>query len=83
MSHDVIIVAPEKYTRKRFGEVIREILGSIHTGKEDQISLNPVTNGKKSNIHVAGAGGGLASICHGCGGIIVLINKGGSFLWND
>ena len=50
MSHDVVNVAVEEDAVELLREVVRKVLGSIHTFQENKITFNPITDGKVTDV---------------------------------
>ena len=75
MSHDVINVAVKEDAVELLCEVVRKVLGSIHTFQEYKVMFNPVTDGEITDVYVTSACSGFASISHRSGSIIVFVNR--------
>ena len=61
----------KKDTGEALGEVIYHVLGSTDVLQMNEVTFNPITDSEVPNIHVAGAGGGFASIGHCSSTVIV------------
>ena len=80
MSHDVVNVAVEEDAVELLCEVVRKVLGSIHTFQENKVTFNPITDGKITYVDVTSACSWFASISHCSSSIIVFVDRRSSLL---
>ena len=71
----------EKDAGETCSEVIHHILGSGDMFQTNEVVYNTITDCNASNIHVASACGGSASVCHGSITIIVFVYHRHHGLW--
>ena len=71
----------KKGTRQTFRVMVRHVDLCVNAFEMHQIAVNPFTNRKVFNVHVACGSSGLLSISHHCARAVVLIEDSSYFLW--
>ena len=64
-----------------FGEVVGHVDRRVDSFKYYEVSFDPIAKREVFDIDVPRTGGGLLCVAHGGASVIVLIEKGGGFLW--
>ena len=64
-----------------FGEVVGHVDSRVDSFEYHEVSLDPIAEQEIFYIDVTCTGGGFLCIAHSCASVIVLIEKGGCFLW--